>query len=94
MEIHYGAIVPFDRETARHFVYKRRNIFDDKTVRRVIYDEDNLIVVKEIGYFRNGRRVWFWGFARDKYGIIMSDIKNGEAINRFKEVLLDDSWSG
>lgn len=87
VEIYEDTINPFDTETAKQFVYAHRNVFSDKVIRKVIYADYNLIVVKEIEYFKDKRNVWFWGFTRERRGIIKEDCNNKEAISTFKKLL-------
>ena len=89
IELYENSINPFDRETAVRFVWHHRNICNDKTIRRVVFASDNLIVVKEIGYFQGEKSVWYWGFGKEKRGVIVDadDLKTKEAVEIFLDKL-------
>jgi len=89
VEIYENTINPFDKETAVRFVWHHRNVCDVKTIRRVVFASDNLIVVKEIGYFEGEKRVWYWGFGRQSRGIIVDadGLKTREAVEIFLDKL-------
>ena len=85
--IYEDTINPFNVETAKQFVYEHRNVFDTKTIRKTIYADKDLIVIKEYSYFHDLCQVWFWGFSKRKRGTIIGDIANKKAIEIFKESL-------
>ena len=91
INVYDDTINPFNKRTARDFVYEHRNIMDEKTIRRIVYADNDLIVVKEINYYKDTKYIWFWGFSKTKRAIIRirkgKAIKNKEAINKLKVLL-------
>jgi len=73
LSIYKETIEPFDKETALRFVYRHRNIFNEKTIRKVILATDKLILVKEISYFESIKNVWIWGFTKN-FRFILDDV--------------------
>ena len=89
-ELIIKGIFPFTIENAKHFVKLHENIFNDKTIRRLLYAEENLIIIEETGYFKGERTRWYWCFYPDKYIILKPE--SGEFISKEKIIEKAKNW--
>ena len=86
IETYHEGIIPFTEKNAKHFVKLHENPFNEKTIRRIIYSNWDLIIIREDGYFKGKRDRWYWAFAPKKHGIIKNpNITEKEVIEVFKK---------
>ena len=79
VEIYPEVINPFTAKVAKEFVWLHRNVFSRSTVKKVVYESENLIIIEEISHLELLKSVWYWGFSRRARGII-SDITNSPQV--------------
>ena len=79
---------------ALKFVKDHRNFLDERTTRNTFYNEQGLIIIKEVGLFQGKTRIWLWGFSRIKRTILK--LHEGETMPKntiieiIKGTLLED----
>ena len=89
-ELYVKGIYPFTIQNAKHFVKLHENIFNDKTIRKLLYARENLIIIEEIGYFKGEKTRWYWCFYPDKYLIII--LEPDEQVSKNKIIEKAKNW--
>ena len=92
----YKDTIKFDKDSALRFVKDNESTFSDKTIRRVVYNDAKLIIVKEISYYGGRKIEWYWGFTKDKRGVLIVEDKdkldNKKSIELLRNKLCGFVW--